>query len=146
MKMNKRLGWLAYLLLVAFTAGLLLTLIGFACSRLPAEKAGIGVLGFGLPLFLAGLATHGLSRDDRCLRLVLGWTGTIAGLICGIGLLASVAGMVVSEACFGGSSPQVLASLGFGLLMFICGGLGIAWLVSTQPSAAEGPDAESSAE
>ena len=45
MKMNKRLGWLAYLLLVAFTAGLLLTLIGFACSRLPPEKAGIGVLG-----------------------------------------------------------------------------------------------------
>jgi len=140
--MKRQLGWLAYLLLVAFTVGLLLTLVGFAWNGLSREKAGIGVLGFSLPLFLTGLATHALSRDEKCLRAVLGWTGTIAGLISGIALLACVVGMVLSAGEVPGSSPRALASLGFGLLMLVCGGLGIAWLVtSSQPAGAKPPAA-----
>lgn len=144
--MKKQLGWLTYLLLVAFTAGLLLTLIGFAWSRLSDDKAGIGVLGFGLPMLLAGLAAHGLSTDQRRLRFLLGWTGTIAGLICGVCLLVCVAGMVLSTAEFTGSSPESLSCVGFGVLMLLCGGLGIAWLICPQPSAAKKPEAEKAGE
>jgi len=144
--MRKQLGWLAYLLLVAFTAGLLLTVIGYAWSRLSGDKAGIGVLGFGLPMLLAGLATHGLSRDERRLRLLLGWTGTIVGMVCGVCLLVCVAGMVLSAACFTGDSPEILASLGFGVLMLLYGGLGIAWLIANHAPEPEKPDADESKE
>jgi hypothetical protein len=144
--MRKQLGWLAYFLLVAFTAGLLLTMIGFAWSRLPGDKAGIGVLGFGLPMLLAGLATHGLSGDERRLRMFLGWTGTVAGMICGVCLLVCVASMVLSAASFTGASPEILASVGFGVLMLLCGGLGIAWLIANHPAASAKPDADESKE
>lgn len=137
--MKKPLGWLVYLLLLAFAAGLLWALAAFAWRHLAEDKAGVGVIGFGVPTFLAGMAVYGLSKDDRPLRLVLGWTSALVGLGCGVCLLVCVASMMISPERFDGSSPEVLSALGFGVVMFVAGGLGIAWLCERRRTEAEAP-------
>lgn len=128
--MKRQLGWLSYLLTLAFAVGLALTLVAFAWLGLDKDKAGVGTIGFGVPLVMSALVAGGLSSGERGLRAVLGWSGALVGFACGVALLICVASMVASDQRYNSSSPQVLASVGFGILMVLCGGAGIGWLTS----------------
>jgi hypothetical protein len=126
------LGWLTFLLAVAFAACLVAALIlnswfGFANGRTV-----LGFFGFGIPTVVIGGATAALWDGHKSLQKLLGWAGTMAGIVCAVAVLLLVAGLVLSER----PEPVVGATigrfLGFGVTALICGAFGIALLFEAE--------------
>lgn len=142
--MRTQLGWLTFLLAIGFAGGLVLTLVGNFCSNISDENALIGFFGFGVPLILTGLGTSALWSDKEPLLKTFGWTSTVMGFACGVGLFILVAVWVLGDnktkrsqpiATTTSSTPQELSFglfYGFGIPMVLCGGYGIAVLLAAE--------------
>ena len=122
------LGWLTFLLAVAFAACLVATLILNSWYGFPNVRAAIGFGGFGIPTMVVGGASAALWDGHRSLQKLLGWTGTMAGIICGVAVLLLVAGWVLSESTEPAGGRIIGRLLGFGVAGLVCGGFGIAML------------------
>jgi len=91
----------------------------------------MGFFGFGIPTMAVGAATALLWDGHTWLLKLLGWTGTMAGIVCGVAVLLLVAGCVFSQ----GTEPTVWPYgriLGFSLTALVCGGFGISMLFSAE--------------
>jgi hypothetical protein len=118
--MRTQLGWLTFLLKVRFMAGLLLTVLGTIWFTVSDDNALIGFWGFGIPMVLTGIATAWLWDDKTTPLRILGWTSTMAGVVCGASFLLLVAGWVLST-----NKPSFAHSLGLIVPMVWCGSFGI---------------------
>src|SRR5205085_308145 len=74
--MKPLLGWLTFVLAIAFAAGLLLTIGGYAWGSVEGGTGFFGFFGFGIPMLLTGGASWGLWQLSPPHLTVLGWTAT----------------------------------------------------------------------
>lgn len=130
--MRIHLGWLTFLLAVAFAACLVATLILNSWFGFPNGRAALGFFGFGIPTVVVGVATAALWDGHKSLQKLLGWTGTMAGIICGVAVLLLVAGWVLSEGTEPVVGPIIGRLLGFGITALVCGAFGIVLLFEAE--------------
>ncbi len=130
--MRTHLGWLTFLLTVAFAACLVATLILNSWFGFPNDRAVLAFFGFGIPTMVVGGATAMLWDGHESLQKLLGWTGTMAGIICGVAVLLLVAGWVLSERPELVVGPIIGHLLGFGVTALVCGAFGIAMLYKAE--------------
>lgn len=132
--MRAHLGWLTFLLAVAFAFCLIGTLVLNAWFDFPNQRAVRGFFAFGIPTMVIGAATALLWDGHKALQKFLGWAGTMAGLICAAAVLVLVVRWVLAE----GLQPEVglwvmLSRLGaFSATALVCGGFGIETLYSAE--------------
>lgn len=125
------LGHLCYGIMIAFGAGLFLTMARIAWGEKLEVNAFLAFFGFGIPMVLLGIGAAALWSDDKRLTQRFGWTCTVGGLVWALGLLYLLAGWVglvspVEKVEFVAGAGHVLA---FGIPMIVCGAVGIAVLL-----------------
>ena len=126
--MRTHLGWLTFLLAVAFATCQVATLILNSWFGFPNGRGVLAFFGFGIPTMVVGGATAALWDGHKSLQKLLGWAGTMAGIVCGLAVLLLVAGWVLSETPEPAVGPLIGRLLGFGVTGLVCGSFGIAML------------------
>ena len=123
----RTLGWLTFLLALAFETCLVLALILNTWFGFPSEKTVLGYFGFGVPSMVMGGATAALWKGQKSLQNLLGWASTMTGLVCGVAVLLLVADRVFSEAQ-SVVGPLIWRLVAFGVAGLVCGCFGITLL------------------
>lgn len=126
------LGWLTFLLALAFATCLVATLILNSWFGFLNVRSVLGFFGFGIPTVIAGVATAKLWDGRRSLLNLLGWAGTMAGIVSGVAVLLLVAGWVLSKQAEPAVGPLIWRVLGFGICGLACGGFGIVTLFQAE--------------
>jgi len=119
------LGWLMFMLALAFATCLVAVLILNTWFGFPAARTVMGFFGFGIPTMAAGGATAMLWDGRRPLQNILGWAGTMTGIVCGVAVLLLVGGWVLSDRAEPVVGSLIWRLLGFGVCGLVCGGFGI---------------------
>ena len=135
--MRTHLGWLTFLLALAFGACLVAALILNTWFGFPGERTVLGFFGFGVPTMITGGATAALWEGRKSLQNLLGWASTITGLVCGAAVLLLVADRVFSDvqSVIG---PLIWRLAAFGIAGLVCGGFGIDLLVQAEANTRSG--------
>lgn len=134
--MRVHLGWLTFLLGVAFVLCLFFILIWNAWFGFPNQRALLGFFAFGVPAMVITLATAALWDGHKALEKLLGWVATMAGIAAAIAVLALVIGWVISEQP---NMPGMLVLsrlLGFGTAAVMSGAFGIQMLYKAEDKTA----------
>lgn len=132
--MKVHLGWLTFILAVAFATCLVATLILNSWFAFPADRTLLGFFGFGIPTLVAGGATAALWDGRKPLQNLLGWAGTMTGIVCGVAVLLLVGQRVFSETPPTTVGTLIWHVLGFAVSASFCGGFGIATLFEAEGS------------
>jgi hypothetical protein len=120
------------MLAVAFATCMVGILILNTWYNFPAGKSAIGFFAFGFPTVGAGGATAMLWDGRRSLQTLLGWAGTMTGIVCGVAVLVLVGGWVLSETAEPAVGSLIWHLLAFGSCAVVCGGFGITILFQAE--------------
>ena len=126
------LGWLTFLLAIAFATALIGTLILNSWFGFPNVRGVLGFFGFGIPTIVVGGATAALWDGSKSLHKLLGWAGTMTGIVCAVAVLLLVGGWLLSERPESIFGPVLGRFPGFGVTALVCGGFGIAMLIEAE--------------
>jgi len=138
--MRAVLGWFTFLLTIAFATGLFVTLARFGT---PMNAVVLGFVGFGIATIASCVATTALWAGFKRHEKLLGWTGTMAGILCGLVVLMGLAGVVFSPEDVGDSVNWwsvnwwlLVRLIGLGVTAAVFGGYGISMLYKAEGLAA----------
>jgi hypothetical protein len=123
------------LLAAAFAVCLVGTLALNTWRSFPVQRTVIGFFGFGIPTIAAGAATAALWDGHKALQSLLGWAGTMIGIVCGIAVLLLVGGWVFSDDVAPVVGPLIWRLVAFAVCGFVCGTFGIAMLFQAEAKA-----------
>ena len=130
--MRIQLGWLTFILAVAFVTCLLAMLTFNARLQVSDARAVVAFFAFGIPTIVAGAATGRLWQGEQSLHAILGWASTMVGIVCGLAILILVASWVFPDSGTHATVPFVARVFGFGTCGLICGGFGIRTLFQSE--------------
>jgi len=125
-------GWLTFLLAMAFAVCLFGTLVKNTWFGLPNDRAVIGFFGFGVPMAMIGVATAFLWSGHKALEQILGWAGTMAGIAHAVAVLLLVAAHVMAESSNAATNASLTHFLAFGTAAVACGAFGITVLYQAE--------------
>ena len=130
--MRALVGWLTFLLAMAFAGCLLSTLVRNAWFSLPNENAVIGFFGFGVPMAAIGVGTAFLWHGYENLLKLLGWAATMIAIAHALAVLGLVAAWVWPEVTQPTGGTSLTRLLAFSVAAFMAGAFGIAMLYASE--------------